>query len=43
MLNKDEEGDNYTQKTINWIKDKMVSYIVPVKDDFIFICHKDYD
>jgi hypothetical protein len=43
LLNKDAQGDEYTQKTISWIKDKHVNYVVSVKDDFIFICHKDYD
>jgi len=43
MLTKDEAGDEYTQKTIGWIKDKMVTFVIAVKNDFIFICHKDYD
>mgnify|MGYP006952857321 FL=1 len=43
MLTKDEEGDEYTQKTIGWIKDKKVTFVIAVKNDFIFICHKDYD
>jgi len=43
ILTKDEEGENFTQKTIGWIKDKRVTFVVAVKNDFIFICHKDYD
>lgn len=43
MLTKDEVGEGYTQRTIGWIKDKSVTFVVAVKNDFIFICHKDYD
>ena len=43
MLTKDEYGEEFTQKTIGWIKNKKVTFVVAVKNDFIFICHKDYD
>ena len=43
ILTKDQEGEGYTQRTIAWIRQKKVTYVVAAKNDFIFICHKDYD
>ena len=39
----DADVDEYTQRTIEWIKDKQIAYVLPLKKDFLFVCHKDYD
>ena len=38
-----DDGGHQNQKIISWLKGKHISHIVPVQNDFLFVCHKEFD
>jgi hypothetical protein len=38
-----QQGNEYTQSTVFWLKEKEVEQILAIKDEFLYICHYSYD